>query len=208
MESLSSPEAQQALAVLRSSPRYAFLYCNQEVLQNEVNDPRMARALALQKALSWGDASMQRQVVREIADNMDDTGHLAPTFTITADMVDVLRAMVKERRNTPGMTYAEDRITAVLEWLAAGEPGPPTGPEKQRLQGLLSQLDKRIYAGRERDAITVVQAEWKKSNDAVARSAADNSSSCSRTRRPPSPPRRPPTSPKRPTGTSSHTTPA
>ncbi len=171
--SLSAPEARQAIEVLRSSPRYAFLYCNQEILQNEENDPRMARSLALQKALAWGDVSTQRQVVREIADNMYDTGHLAPTFQVTPEMVDVLQKMVQERRNTPGMTYAEDRITAVLQWLAAGQPTPPTGPEKQRLQGLLTQLDKKVYVGNERDAITALQTEWKQSGDAVARSAAD-----------------------------------
>ena len=171
--SLTSPQAQQAIDVLRSSPRYAFLYCNQEILQNEENDRRMARCLALQKAIAWGDTSMQRQVVRAIADNMDDTGHLAPTFQITSDMVSVLQKMVEQRRNTPGMTYAEDRITAVLQWLAEGQPIPPTGPERQRLQGLLTQLDKKVYAGSERSAITALQAEWAQSGDAVARGAAD-----------------------------------
>jgi hypothetical protein len=173
VESLSTPQAQQAMAVLRGSPVYAFLYCNQQVLQNEVNDPRMARALALRKALIWGDVSVQRQVVRQIADNMDDAGRLAPTFQVTPDMLDVLRKMVEQRRSTPGMTYAEERITAVLEWLAEGQPTPPTGTEKQHLDGLLEQLDKKVYVGTEQEAITELQQEWRKSDSPVARSAAD-----------------------------------
>jgi hypothetical protein len=172
LESLSSPEARQAMETLSRSPRYAFLYCNQEILQNEVNDPRMARSLALEKALNWGDVSTQREVIGQLAANMDDSGHLAPTFTITPEMLSVLQRMVEERRNTPGMTYAEDRITAVVQWLAEGQPGQPIGPEKQRLQALLGQLDKKVYVGREAEAMTALIAEWNKSQDPLARSAA------------------------------------
>ncbi len=172
VQSLSAPEEQQALKALSSSPRYAFLYCNQEILRNEDKDPRMARTLALQKALAWGTTSLQRQVVRQISEHMDDTGHLLPNFAITPEMLDVLKKMVQVRRNTAGMTYAEERITSVLEWLADGRPGQPTGRERQRLQGLLSQLDKKVYVGTERDAMTALQAEWAQSSDAVARKAA------------------------------------
>lgn len=170
--SLSSPEAQQPLEVLRKEARYAFLYCNQEILQNEVNDPRMARALALQKALDWGDVSAQREVVSQIVQHMDETGHLLPGFQVTPDMLAVLKRMVEERRNAPGLTYAEDRITAVLQWLAEGQPGQPIGPEKQRLNGLLGQLNKKLYVGREAAALTELIKEWKLSKDPPAGSAA------------------------------------
>ena len=172
VESLTAAPAQQALDVLRKEPRYAFLYCNQEVLQNPVNDPRMARALALQKALTWGDLSAQREVVHEIADHMDDTGHLLPGFQISPDMLAVLKRMVEERRNAPGMTYAEDRITAVIQWLADGQPTQPIGPEKQRLTGLLGQLGKGLYIGKEAAALKELMAEWKLSKNAPAASAA------------------------------------
>lgn len=172
VQSLTSPEAKQPLDVMRKEARYAFLYCNQEILQNEVNDPRMARALALQKALNWGDVSAEREVVGQIIQHMDDTGHLLPGFQVTPDMLAVLKRMVEERRNTPGLTYAEDRITAVLQWLAEGQPGQPIGPEKQRLNGLLGQLNKKLYVGKEAAALTDLIKEWKSSKDAPAASAA------------------------------------
>ena len=172
LESVESPQAAGPLKVLREEARYAFLYCNQEILQNEVNDPRMARALALQKAMGWGDVSAQREVVGQIIAHMDDTGHLLPGFQITPEMLSLLKRMVEERRNTPGLTYAEDRITAVLQWLAEGQPGQPIGPERQRLMGLLGQLNKKVYVGREAEALRELTKEWAASSEQAARSAA------------------------------------
>ncbi|MCK4373789.1 MAG: hypothetical protein KAX19_00630, partial [Candidatus Brocadiae bacterium] len=47
---LDSPEGQKALAVLKRHSSRALLYLNQALLQDEENDPRMARAMALRKA--------------------------------------------------------------------------------------------------------------------------------------------------------------
>jgi len=172
VETLADPKAQQALAVMKRKPAYSFLYCNQEILQNEADDPRMARALSLRKALDWGSVSLQREVIGRIVAHMDDRGYLDGSFQITPEMLTVLQDMVRQRRNTPGMTYAEDRITAVLQWLAEGRPTPPLGREKVQLNALLWQLQKKLYVGRDAKTLELLRDEWQNADDPVARSAA------------------------------------
>jgi len=100
-----TPEGDEALAVLSEHPVDAFLYLNQAILQNEDQDPRMARALALRKAVDWGVTSARRKLVAYILANMNDDGSLTPDFKLDAEMQGVLDAMVSERRANTELTY-------------------------------------------------------------------------------------------------------
>ncbi|MHC4593218.1 MAG: hypothetical protein ACYS8L_11080, partial [Planctomycetota bacterium] len=81
--------------------------------------------------------------------------------------------MVAERRANAGLTYVEDRITDVLDWLAKGHPGQPKGPEKRRLRALAELYAKRVFLGAEERALRVLMAEWRDDPDPVAQGAAD-----------------------------------
>lgn len=97
LPSFSSPEAQEAVRMLARHPVDAFLYLNQEILQDEEDDPRMARALALRKATEWGTISTRRDVVRRLVENMDDSGHIGADV-LTQDVREVLWDIIADRR--------------------------------------------------------------------------------------------------------------
>ncbi|MFO7957875.1 MAG: hypothetical protein R6X33_12340 [Candidatus Brocadiia bacterium] len=109
LPSFSGPRAQQAVEVLARYPVDAFLYLNQEILQDEEDDPRMARALALRKATEWGTISTRRDVVRQLVENMDDEGHISKDV-LSEDVLEVLWDIVADRRAVPG-TLREDQHT-------------------------------------------------------------------------------------------------
>ncbi|MHC4593217.1 MAG: hypothetical protein ACYS8L_11075 [Planctomycetota bacterium] len=56
----AGPEGQQAISELEGHAREAFLYLNEELLQDEDKDGRMARAMALRKAVDWAQNSARR----------------------------------------------------------------------------------------------------------------------------------------------------
>ncbi|MHC5034093.1 MAG: hypothetical protein ACYTFZ_03555 [Planctomycetota bacterium] len=168
-----SPEGQQAILQLERHPREAFLYVNEELLQDEDKDGRMARAMALRKAVDWGRDSARRDVIERILANMTDEGAVAAGFTLDEKTRQVLEEMVAERRANPELTYVEDRITDVLDWLAKGHPGQPKGPERRRLRALADLYAKRVFLGAEERALTALMAEWRDDPDPVAQGAAD-----------------------------------
>jgi hypothetical protein len=167
----TSPEVQESFRTLKRFPVKAFLYCNQELLQDEEDDPRMARALALRKAVDWGMLSERRDVLRKITDSMSEEGRIPPDV-LDEETRSVLATMVEERRANPELTYAERRVTDVLAWLAEGAETPPKGPEKQRVESLLDQYEKKEFVGEEKEALEALMAAWRDSSDPVAQSAA------------------------------------
>jgi len=172
MADLSSPEGRRAVEVLSKHALSGWIYLNQELLRDEVDDGRMARLLALRKAAAWGRTSTRREIVREMVAHMTDTGAVEGDFTVSDEMRAVLAEMAAERRADPEMTYAENRVTEVLEWLAAGHPGQPKGPEKRRMQALQRQLAKTVFVGVEAKALAHLAEEWAESSDARAKEAA------------------------------------
>jgi len=98
--SFSDPEARKALQIMASHPVDAFLYANQEILQEEENDPRMARALALRKATQWGTISTRREVVRRLVENMDEDGRISED-ALTQEARQVLWDVIADRRADP-----------------------------------------------------------------------------------------------------------
>jgi hypothetical protein len=173
---LSGAEGAAAVEWLEERPLDGFLYLNQELLRDEVDDERMARALALRKATGWGRNSTRLEVIRQILEHMTNEGGLEAAFAETFQQDEstrtVLEEMVAERSADPEMTYAENRITDVLAWLAEGAPGRPTGPEKRRMQALEKQYAKRAFVGPEASALESLADEWQQDSDPLAREAA------------------------------------
>ena len=165
-----SQRYQQALDDLTWRPLDSFLYCNQELLQDEEDDPRMARSMALQKAVSWEVITKRRDTIRKITEEMDEGGGLNQSV-LTPDVVETLRNMVEERRAETELSYAEQRITDVLAWLIQ-EPRPlPKGFEKRRLESLLADFQKKDFVGPEVEAVEILITEWDNSDDPVRRDA-------------------------------------
>jgi len=171
-ESPDGAAGRSALDVLRARPLESFLYLNQTLLQNDVDDPRMARALALRRALDWGSVSADRDVIERILAHMNEDGSLQSGFSIDKDMQQILDQMVKERRSVPDMTYVEDRITDVLDWLAKGHVGQPVGTEKKRLAALETQYAKKVFVGSEAAALKVIADAWQGDVDALRKQTA------------------------------------
>lgn len=171
--SVSSPEGGKLLEVLNEHPVDSFLYLNQQILQDEEKDRRMGRALALRRAVQWGKNSARRDVIGQIVDNMTDEGALAEGFAIDEEMRSVLQDLIQERWADPEMTYAENRITDVLAWLAEGPLEPPKGPEKRRMKALLAQYAKRSFSGHEARALKTLIEEWSEQAAPVPREAAE-----------------------------------
>ncbi len=165
-----SDRYQQALQDLAWQPVDSFLYCNQELLQDDEDDPRMARALALQKAVRWETVSRRRDTIRKIIENMDESGALK-TDVLTPDVVATLEQMVEERRSNPEMSYAEQRITDVLAWVIEASRTPPKGFERRRLESLLTGFEKKKFVGEEVDALETLIREWSDSEESAARQA-------------------------------------
>ncbi len=172
LSSLSAPLGTQALAVMQRHTVSAFLYCNQELLQDEAEDPRMARALALRKAVSWGEITRKREVLRRVAAAMDEEGRLRSDVLEPEDL-ELLSRLARERRADPEMTYAQERVTDVLEWIVEGTPTQPTGVEPRRMESLLLQYKKKSFAAGVAEALEQLREEWSVSDDQTARAAAE-----------------------------------
>jgi len=169
---LRSTEGQAVLEVLKAQLLESFLYASQELLQDEEKDERMARALALRRAIGWGKVSAERDVIERILDNMEEDGSVDAGFTVDEQMQQILETMVAERRADPEMTYVEDRITDVLEWVAQGHPGQPKGPERRRLAALQEGYAKKVFQSAEAEALRQLAQEWAADPNPVEREAA------------------------------------
>jgi hypothetical protein len=169
---LTGPEGRRAMPWLEEHPRDGWFYLNQELLRDEAADGRMARALALRKAVQWGVNSARREVIRQITAHMTREGALESGFTIDEKMRQVLASMVAERRASPEMTYGERRVTDVLEWLLKEPPEPPTGTEKGRMQSLEAQYSKTAFQGPDARALKGLAQEWQPDSNPAAREAA------------------------------------
>lgn len=152
---------QSAVADLATRPVFAFQYLNQSLLQDEDTDPRMARALALNKALEWGTISERRKIISDILAVMGESGDV-PRDALRQDWDgrDGLREMIDYRRGLSNPTPAEQRITDVLMWVYEGRPTPPQGPEKRRIQALEKAYQKKSFARVEGGALEALMKEW------------------------------------------------
>jgi hypothetical protein len=167
-----SEAGRKAMAVLQGRSLDSFLYLNQTLLQDPEQDDRMARALALRRAVDWGTVSAQRQVIGDVVAHMKDDGSVASDFVMAPSAVQTLDEMVQQRRAQPDLTFVEDRITDVLAWLAAGHPGQPKGTERKQLMALQKEYAKKFFAGAEAAALRALAADWQGDPDKVRQEAA------------------------------------
>ncbi len=170
---LDAARQREVIELLKTRPVDSFLYLNQEVLQDEDRDPRMARAMALRKAAGWGIMSRRRAVVEAVLEHMGDDGALEEGFELDDDARAVLRDLADERAANPELSYAEDRVTDVVAWLADGAVEPPKGPEKRRMKALLEQYQKRSFMGTEAEALGWLAEEWHGRTEPGAQDAAE-----------------------------------
>jgi hypothetical protein len=161
-----------AVRALRRQPLRGFLHANQELLRNEEDDPRMARALALRKAAEWAVTSSRRETVRAVLAAMDRESNISPD-ALTAQVRETLSAIIRDRRAREDITYGEARITDVLVWLAAGAEEPPDGVERRRLDSLFAQYEKQRFAGKVARALRTLAEEWRGAPEPFAREAAE-----------------------------------
>jgi hypothetical protein len=168
-----SDQVQEAVEVMRKHPVDAFLHLNQELLQEEMKDGRMARALALEKARTWGLVSARRELVNHILSGMQEDGSVLPDFTLDSEQAALLEGMIAERRANREASYAEDLITDVLEWISDGHPGRPSGPEKRRIGALADSYAKKVFVGEEAAALEELALRWRDDPDAAAREASE-----------------------------------
>jgi hypothetical protein len=169
---LDSPQGEQALVALKSHPVQAILYLNQQMLQNEEDDPRMARAMALRKAVTWSQVAAERDMIDTILAHMRPDGSLDPDFELSSEMQKALEELVARRRADTELTYAEDLITDALEWVVKGSGTKPKGTERRQLAALETFYRKKVFQGSEMGALRELMRQWEQSSEPVAQKAA------------------------------------
>jgi len=168
----SSEQVEQARRTLKGRPNKSFQYLLQALLQEELHDGRMARAMALRKALQWGKVTKRRDLINRIVAGMTEKGQLTGDFEMSPEAINILDEMIAEREARSGVSYAEQLVTDVLKWLASGRQEPPQGPEKRRMQALQKEYEKKTFVGPEAGALDDLIVEWAGSTDEAAKAAA------------------------------------
>ena len=165
------PVVAESMEVLKREPRDSLLYIIQELRQSEINDARMARAIALRKAVSWAEESRRRMLFDALLERMTEEGELESGYELPPDHMKTLKELLQERRY-PSDSYEEDKITEVLQWIAGGCPTAAKGPEKRRIRSLQNNYAKKTFFGKEQKVLTSVMEQWMQSDEPVRRSAA------------------------------------
>lgn len=153
--------------------RSSLLFILQRMIIEEIEDPRMARAITLRKATNWGIESRRRELFEEILANMSEEGEMSPDYKIPSEDRTTLMNLIQERQERDIRSYEEQKITDVLEWLAQGRPTPPKGPEPRRVRALEKKYEKRLFIGEEQDILRELAEQWEDSNEPVKQSAAE-----------------------------------
>ena len=137
----------------------------QELQQNETRDGRMVRAIALRKAIRWRTESRRRALFDELLANIDESGEFADDYRLPSEHRETLKVLIEERREHPSASYEQNKITAVLQWLAEGRPTPARGPEKRRIKALKTKYGKKVFFGAEKRALERIIEQWKTADD-------------------------------------------
>ncbi|MCP3884063.1 MAG: hypothetical protein GY700_01035, partial [Propionibacteriaceae bacterium] len=146
----SDQEVEQARQDMASNPVHSFQYLLQSLLQDLDKDPRMATVMVLDKAIGWGETSRRRELLKQlVAAFHEDDGTPSDTFVLTDELKAQLADLITMRQSRADISYAEKRITEVLEWMHAGQPTAPHGTELRRLRILARGYDKKRFTSRE-----------------------------------------------------------
>jgi hypothetical protein len=139
----------QARQDMAQQPVHSFQYLLQSLLQDLDTDPRMAIVLVLDKAIGWGETTRQRDLVGQLVAAFHDDGALRDDFVLTDETKARLGELIVERRAAADASYAETRITEVLEWMHAGCPTEAHATELRRLRVLARGYDKKRFTSKE-----------------------------------------------------------
>lgn len=170
---MDSPPVQDGLDILRKKPRNSALYIIQELRQDAIGDPRMVRAIALRKAVTWVVESRRRALFDVLLEHMNESGEMERGFELPAQHAQALRDFLRGRQEHPSESYEEEKITEVLEWIADGASTPAKGPEKRRIKALAGNYGKKVFFGKEANVLSVIAQEWEGSGEELRRSAAE-----------------------------------
>ncbi len=172
MPPMDSEQVQGRFHYLERKPRNGLLYVIEELLQDAIRDPRMARAIVLKRALQWATQAEKRLLFEEILANMSKDGEMRLDYVLPEEHRQTLEAFLNERAAQPRASYEDRKITEVLQWVAEGRPTAAKGPEIRRIKSLQTQYEKKIFAGRERRALEKLAEQWGRSDEPVPRGAA------------------------------------
>ena len=170
---MESPEIKTTIAVLQKEPRDGLLYILQQLQQDEIDDPRMARAIVLKSSIRWAFESRVRLLLNELLENIRETGEMETSYKLSEESIQTLRELLLERQERPSTSNEEQKITEVLLWLAGGRPTPPVGTEQRRLASLKTRYDKNLFFGAESRVLSMIAEEWEASSDPVRRGVAE-----------------------------------
>jgi len=144
---LDSPAVREAIDYLKRRPRNGLLYVIQQLMQDELKDPR------------------------ELLANMNLKGQMEPDYRLAPEYKRTLEELLAERRAHPSTSYEEQKITEVLEWLADGRPTPAKGPERRRLAALRTAYEKKLLSSAEKRLLRTIMGRWEQSDNPTQRSA-------------------------------------
>jgi len=142
-------QIEQARQAMAEQPVHAFQYLLQSLLQDLDTDPRMAIVLVLDKAVGWGETTRQRDLVKQLVAAFHEDGALRDDFALADETKARLAELITERRSAADASYAETRITEVLEWMHAGCPTAAHATELRRLRVLARGYDKKRFTSKE-----------------------------------------------------------
>ena len=165
--SLSDPQMQAAIQILAENPKDGLLYILEELQQREPESPKMAKALALEKALQWGTDSARRQLFDELLSHMNPKGEFDEGYVLPEEHARTLTELIEERKADALESYEEQKISEVLEWVAAGHKTSPEGPEHRRLKSLQTKYAKRRFQGKEVRALEEIIEMWEQNKEGV-----------------------------------------
>ncbi len=169
---MSSDVVTTGLETFEEEPRSSLLFVLQEMVIDKMEDPRMARALTLQKATKWGGNSARRELFEELLAHMDSEGAMPPDYTLPAEDKKTLQNLIRERKQWKTASYEQEKITEVLVWIEEGRPTQAKGPERRRVAALEKKYDKRLLVGEESELLKSLAKEWEKSENPVKQRAA------------------------------------
>ncbi len=170
---LEGQQLKEGLAFLKEDPRDNLLYLIQTMLQDEIDDPRMARAIVLRKATRWEVESQRRQLFDELLAHLSSEGEIDLDYQLPAAHARTLDVLIAERLANPSDSYEAGKITDVLEWIQAARPKPAAGPERRRVKSLSLKYGKRLLPRKEKRVLEGIEAQWRLSADSAQQAAAD-----------------------------------
>lgn len=168
---MESDVVENGLQLFEEEARPSLLLILQRLIREEIDDPRMARAIALRKATEWGLESRRRQLFEEILQHMSTDGDMPPDYELPPEHRKTLTVLLEERQQRKTVSYEQQKITEVLTWLAQGRPTPPKGPEHRRVRSLQNKYEKRLFVGEEREVLEELAESWPKKDAPVKQSA-------------------------------------